>query len=48
MKTTNIIIRVTEREKELIKADAAAAQMNISEYIISLLRAERARNEVRK
>lgn len=38
MKKTNIIIRVSEREKEEIKAAAEALDMSMSEYILTLHR----------
>lgn len=38
MKKTNIIIRVSEREKEEIKAAAEALDMTMSEYILTLHR----------
>ena len=44
MKSTNLIIRISEREKEIIKNRAAELEMTMSEYIISLVRAD----EVRK
>ena len=43
MKSTNLIIRISEREKEIIKQRAASLDMTMSEYIISLVRAEEAR-----
>jgi antitoxin component of RelBE/YafQ-DinJ toxin-antitoxin module len=38
MKKTNIIIRVSDREKEEIKATAEAFEMSMSEYILMLHR----------
>lgn len=38
MKKTNIIIRVSEREKEEIKAAAHSLEMTMSEYILMLHR----------
>ena len=38
MKKENIIIRITEREKQEIKAEAERLQMNMSEYILMLHR----------
>lgn len=43
MKTTNIIIRVSELEKEKIKNRAEELQMSMSEYLISLFRADEAK-----
>lgn len=40
MKNTNIIIRVSEREKEEIKKQAEALQMSVSEYLLYLHRKE--------
>lgn len=37
MKKTNIIIRVSERDKEEIKRQAEAHQMSMSEYILYLI-----------
>ncbi len=38
MKTTNIILRCSEREKELVRERAEALQMSMSEYILNLIR----------
>ena len=38
MKKENIIIRITEREKEEIRAEAEKLQMSMSEYILMLHR----------
>lgn len=38
MKKTNIIIRVSDREKEEIKSAAEALDMSMSEYILMLHR----------
>lgn len=43
MKTTNIIIRVSELEKDKIKNRAEELQMSMSEYLISLFRADEAK-----
>lgn len=43
MKTTNIIIRVSERDKENIKNRAEELQMSMSEYLIALYRADEAK-----
>ncbi len=40
MKKTNIIIRVSEREKEEIRTKAEEMQMTMSEYILYLFRKE--------
>lgn len=40
MKTTNIIIRVSELEKEKIKAVAESQQMSVSEFMLAAVRAE--------
>ena len=40
MKKTNIIIRVSERDKEEIKRQAEAKQMTMSEYILYLVHRE--------
>lgn len=42
MKNTNIIIRISEREKELIKKRADELDMTLSEYILALFRADEA------
>ncbi len=41
MKKENIIIRVSELEKQKIKEEAAKQQMSMSEYILYLCRKER-------
>ena len=41
MKKENIIIRVSELEKQKIKEEAAKLQMSMSEYILYLCRRER-------
>lgn len=38
MKKSNIIIRISEREKEEIKSAAEALEMSMSEYILTLHR----------
>lgn len=38
MKTTNVIIRCSEKDKELIQKRAAEEQMSMSEYILNLIR----------
>ena len=43
-KSTNILIRVSEREKEEIKAAAKGMQMSMSEWIIYCCRKELAKN----
>lgn len=40
MKTTNIIIRVSDLEKEKIKAVAESQQMSVSEFMLAAVRAE--------
>lgn len=40
MKTTNIIIRVSDLEKEKIKEQAEKNQMSMSEYMLYLFRKE--------
>lgn len=40
MKTTNIIIRVSELEKEKIKAVAESQQMSVSEFMLAAVRTE--------
>jgi len=40
MKTENIIIRVSELEKQKIKAEAEKQQMSMSEYLLYLFRKE--------
>jgi len=40
LKSTNIIIRVSEREKEEIKKTAESLQMSVSEYLLYLHRKE--------
>lgn len=45
MKTTNIIIRVSELEKEKIKAAAESQQMSMSEFVLAAVRAELSRLE---
>lgn len=44
MKTSNILIRVSEREKEEIKSAADALEMSMSEYILTLHRQNVAKN----
>lgn len=44
MKTSNILIRVSEREKEEIKSAADALEMSMSEYILMLHRQNIAKN----
>ncbi len=44
MKTSNILIRVSEREKEEIKSAADALEMSMSEYILMLHRQNVAKN----
>ena len=44
MKTSNILIRVSEREKEEIKSAADALEMSMSEYILKLHRQTVAKN----
>ena len=44
MKTINILIRVSEREKEEIKSAADALEMSMSEYILMLHRQNVAKN----
>lgn len=39
-KTSNIIIRVSELEKEKIKAVAESQQMSVSEFMLAAVRAE--------
>ena len=39
-KTSNIIIRVSDLEKEKIKAAAEIQQMSVSEFMIAAVRAE--------
>lgn len=39
-KTTNIIIRVSEKDKEKVRALAERNQMSMSEYITYLIRRE--------
>lgn len=39
-KTSNIIIRVSDLEKEKIKAAAESQQMSVSEFMIAAVRAE--------
>lgn len=45
MKDTYIRIRLSERDKEIIKQDAEAQQMSMSEYIINLVRREHEKKE---
>lgn len=40
MKKANIIIRVSERDKEEIKRQAESHQMSMSEYILCLVHRE--------
>jgi hypothetical protein len=40
MKTEQIIIRVSELEKQKIKAEAEKQQMSMSEYLLYLFRKE--------
>ena len=40
MKTENIIIRVSELEKQKIKAEAEKQQMSMSEYLLYIFRKE--------
>lgn len=40
MKKDNIIIRVSELEKEKIKAAAKSQQMSVSEFMLAAVRAE--------
>lgn len=40
MKKSNIIIRVSERDKEEIKRQAEAHQMSMSEYLLYLVHRE--------
>ena len=40
LKNSNIIIRVSEREKEEIKKKAESLQMSVSEYLLYLHRKE--------
>lgn len=40
MKKTNIIIRVSDRDKEEIKRQAEEKQMSMSEYILYLIHRE--------
>jgi predicted DNA binding CopG/RHH family protein len=42
-KATTIIIRVSDRDKENIKNRAEELQMSMSEYLISLYRADEAK-----
>lgn len=44
MKTSNILIRVSDREKEEIKSAADALEMSMSEYILMLHRQNIAKN----
>lgn len=44
MKTTNIMIRVSEQEKQKIKEAAERLQMSVSEYMLMLHRQNIARN----
>lgn len=44
MKTTNIMIRVSEQEKQKIKEAAEKLQMSVSEYILMLHRQNITRN----
>lgn len=46
-KTTNVIFKISEREKELLKKRAEELEMTMSEYIISLIRADLAKKELR-
>lgn len=39
-KTSNIIIRVSELEKEKIKVVAESQQMSVSEFMLAAVRAE--------
>ena len=45
MKKENIIIRISELEKEKIKAAAESQQMSMSEFILAAVRAELSRLE---
>ena len=40
MKTTNVIVRMSERDKEELKKQAEAKQMTMSEYILYLIHRE--------
>ena len=40
MKKTNLIIRISERDKEELKRQAELKQMNMSEYILYLIHRE--------
>lgn len=44
-KTSNIIIRVSELEKEKIKAAAESQQMSVSEFMIAAVRSQLERLE---
>ena len=48
MKNTNLIVRISKREKERIKQRAEELDMTMSEYIISLVRAEEAKRAIEK
>lgn len=45
MKTSNILIRVSEREKEEIKSMSEALAMTMSEYLLTLHRQNMATKE---
>lgn len=45
MKKKNIIIRISELEKEKIKAAAESQQMSMSEFVLAAVRAELSRLE---
>lgn len=40
MKTTNLVIRISEKDKEDIKKMAEARQMTMSEFVTFLIRRE--------
>ena len=40
MKKTNVIIRISERDKDELKRQADAKQMTMSEYILYLIHSE--------
>ncbi len=38
MKTENVLVRMSEKDKELLRRRAEEEQMSMSEYIINLIR----------
>ncbi len=46
MKKTNLIIRISERDKEQIRQQAEKMQMSMSEYILYLVHREETYNSV--